>query len=360
MPKPPEIRRPEAIDADWLTRALQAARIEAVVSSFEARPVGTGQIGDSVRFRLTYARASDDAPASIVGKFPSADPDSFRTGVALGNYVREVRFYQQLARTALISTPVCHMAEVDEASGEFVLLMEDLAPAEQGDQLTGVTMAQAERVVDEAAKLHASHWEDEAIEELAWVSGTRASPASQATPEAVQMLWGGFRQRYGERLTADQIEVGEALSGRFGRFAELREGPRCLTHNDFRPDNMMFATAAGGRPVTVLDWQSVAFGAGAVDVAYFLAGALSPEARRAAEPALLQRYHAGLQARGVSGYGMDALRRDYATGGFLLFLTAFFAAMIVKQTPRGDDMFMQMIASGTRHIQDHDALALLS
>lgn len=360
MPKPPDIRRPEAIDAEWLTRALQASGIEAVVSGFEARPVGTGQIGDSVRFRLSYSRAADDAPASVVGKFPSADPDSFRTGVALGNYVREVRFYQQLAGTALISTPICHMAEADEATGEFVLLMEDLAPAEQGDQLRGVTLAQAEQVIDEAARLHASHWEDEAIEELPWVSGTRAAPASQATPEAVQMLWGGFRQRYGERLSPDQIEVGEALSGQFGRFAELRQGPRCLTHNDFRPDNMMFATPAGGRAVTVLDWQSVAYGAGAVDVAYFLAGALSPEQRREIEPALLQRYLDGLRALGVSGYDMDALRRDYATGGFLLFLTAFFAAMIVKQTARGDDMFMQMIASGTRHIQDHDALSLLA
>jgi hypothetical protein len=33
--------------------------------------------------------------------------------------------------------------------------------------------------------------------------------------------------------------------------------------------------------------------------------------------------------------------------------------MIVKQTPRGDDMFMQMIGSATTHIRDHDALRLL-
>ena len=32
--------------------------------------------------------------------------------------------------------------------------------------------------MDEAAKLHASHWEDEAIEEFPWVSGTRSAPTS--------------------------------------------------------------------------------------------------------------------------------------------------------------------------------------
>lgn len=355
----PDIRRPQDVDASWLTRALQSAGIDAVVAGFEAKAVGTGQIGDSVRFTLRYARGGDRAPASLVGKFPSADPDSFRTGVALGNYAREVRFYRELAATSLISTPRWYVAEVEEATGEFVLLMEDLAPAEQGDQLTGVTLPQAEAVIDEAARLHASHWEDPALDRLPYVSGSRAAPPGQATPDAVRALWLAFRDRYGARLTADQVEVGERLTSRFARWGELRQGPRCLTHNDFRPDNMMFATAAGGRPVTVLDWQSIGFGAGAVDVAYFLAGALPVDLRRAHEPALLERYHRALTTLGVTGYSADDLARDYRGGAFLLFLTAFFAAMIVKQTPRGDDMFMQMIASATQHIADHDALALL-
>ena len=354
-PAPPDIRRPEAVDAGWLTRALQAGGVDAVVSGFKAKAVGTGQIGDSVRFTLDYARG--EGPASVVGKFPSADPVSFGTGVALGNYHREVMFYRELAATARVSTPRWYAAEVDPASHEFVLLMEDLAPAEQGDQLQGVTLDQARLVIDEAAKLHASHWNDPRLDELPWVSGSKAAPASQATPEAVQALWQGFKARYAGRLTAQHIEVGERLTASFRGFAT--DGPRCLTHNDFRPDNMMFATPAGGRPVTVLDWQSFAYGVGAVDVAYFLAGALPADVRRAHEDALLDRYLEGLKAGGVSGYGRHDLARDYRGGAFLLFLTAFFAAMIDKQTPRGDDMFMQMIASATEHMLDHDALAVL-
>lgn len=356
----PDLRAPQEIDAAWLTALLQGAGIDAEVAGFDARPIGSGQIGDSVRFSLRYARGGDAAPASIVGKFPSADPDSFNTGVMLGNYVREVEFYRLLAPTALVSTPEVFGTALDSASGRFVLMMEDLSPAEQGDQLKGVSLEQARLVVDEAAKLHGSHWADEAIEELAWVSGTRASPPSAATPEMVQALWGGFRERYGARLSAECVEVGEQLSRNFAGFGVLREGPKCLTHNDFRPDNMMFATPAGGKPVTVLDWQSVSFGSGPVDVAYFLAGALTPEQRRAAEPELLARYLEGLKARGVGGYGMDQLKRDYAGGGFLLFLTAFFAAMVVKRTARGDDMFMQMLGSAARHMIDHDALSALA
>jgi hypothetical protein len=40
----------------------------------------------------------------------------------------------------------------------------------------------------------------------------------------------------------------------------------------------------------------------------------------------------------------------------LLFLTAFFAAMIVTQTDRGDAMFLQMVAAASDHMLDHGAL----
>jgi aminoglycoside phosphotransferase (APT) family kinase protein len=180
------------------------------------------------------------------------------------------------------------------------------------------------------------------------------------TPDAVAGLWRAFRERYDGRLEPAWIEVGERLSERWTRYGELHQGPRCLTHNDFRPDNMMFGTPAGGYPVTVLDWQSFAYGTGAVDVAYFLAGALPPAVRREAEAELLETYHRALGDLGVTGYSMADLRRDYATGGFLLFLTAFFAAMIVVRTERGDEMFLQMLGSAADHIADFDALAALA
>ena len=101
----PDIRAPGAIDAPWLTAVLQAGGVDAVVKSFSARPIGAGQIGDSFRFTLHYERGGETAPASLVGKFPAAGEESRQTGVALGNYLREVRFYQRLAPTALVLHP---------------------------------------------------------------------------------------------------------------------------------------------------------------------------------------------------------------------------------------------------------------
>lgn len=348
----PDIRAPGDIDAAWLTAVLALGGVDAKVKSFTAKGVGTGQIGDSVRFSLEYEGQADGAPKSIVGKFPSAGAESRATGVALGNYLREVRFYQQLAPRALIATPRVWFTDVDEATSDFVLMMEDLAPAEQGDQLRGVSLEQARLVIREAAKLHASHWDDEGLDALPWVSGSKAAPPSLATPEAVQGLWQGFKARYAGRVSERCQKVGDWLTAQ-PTFAEDHVGPRCLTHNDFRPDNMMFATDRGGHPITVLDWQSFAYGVGATDVAYFLAGALSPDERRANEAELLQLYLDTLVAHGVTGYGMDDLKRDYGRGAYLLFLTAFFASMIVTQTERGDEMFLQMIESATEHMLDH-------
>ena len=67
----PDIRDWKEIDADWLTAALRDGGVDAKVRSFEAGKVGTGQIGDCVRFKLDYESAAPDAPKTLVGKFPA-------------------------------------------------------------------------------------------------------------------------------------------------------------------------------------------------------------------------------------------------------------------------------------------------
>jgi hypothetical protein len=353
------IIEPEAITADWLTGALAAGGVQARVRDFTRRRIGTGQIGQSIRFELAYDEAPEGAPASLVGKFPAPEPDSRNTGVALGNYRREVNFYNHLAATALISTPKCYFAGYDEETHDFVLMMEDLSPAQPGDQLAGCTLEQARLVVLEAANLHASHWDDPRIHDLAWVTGTKASGGGGvADPAAVEALWRRFCARYGERVDADMRRVGDRLTARYDRYESAYQGPRSLTHIDFRPDNMMFATAAGGRPLTVLDWQSLAFGCGVSDVAYFLAGALKRDERRRVERDLLAQYHERLAELGVR-YDFEKLWTDYRSRAFALFLVGFYAAMLVNQTPRGDEMFLAMVRGATHQVLDLDSLAFL-
>lgn len=350
----PDIRQWRTIDAPWLSAALSAGGVEARVRDFTAARVGTGQIGDCVRFNLDYETAPPGAPASLVGKFPSEAEESRATGVSLGNYYREVRFYQVLQERAGISTPRCYFTDVDEASHDFVLIMEDMAPAEQGDQLAGVGIETARQVIVEAAKLHAAFWEDDTLDDYPWVSGSKGSE-SPLQPDAVAALWDGFKARYGARVTPLAARIGDAMAANLAAYDALREGPRTLVHADFRPDNMLFASAGAARPVTVVDWQSFGYGPGAADVGYFIAGALAPEVRRANEAALLALYAGEMEQRGAGPYAPDVLKRHYVAGAFQHFLTAFFAAMLVTQTDRGDDMFFKMLNGAVELASDHGA-----
>jgi thiamine kinase-like enzyme len=346
-----------AITPEWMTAALRKAGHDVTVANVTGKRVGTGQVGESVRFTIDYKGDAGSAPRSLVGKFPSSDPDSRATGVNFGNYIREVNFYRTLKASAGITTPVCLHADVDPETSDFVLLMEDLAPAQPGDQMKGTSVEEARLVLGEAAKLHASHWQDDAMDEIEWLFETKAAP-KYTQPDLIKTLWQAFRERYGDAIPADCIEIGEAITRNF-EFYRSYEGPRCLTHNDFRPDNMMFGTAEGGYPVSVVDWQSVGYGCCMADVSYFLSGALKRDIRREHEKDLLTEYHTRLCEYGVTGYSFEEMMKHYALYSFSLFNMAFTASMIVERTERGDKMFFQMLRGGADHVLDTGALSLL-
>ena len=353
-PADPGIRsNPADVDAAWLTRVLRRAGHDVEVADFERAGVGTGQVGQNVRFRLRYARG--EGPATVVGKFASDDPESRQTGIALLNYLREVRFYQELRPTLDVQTPEVLYTEIDPGTHAFVLLMEDLAPAEQGDQLAGCDAAAAELALVELARLHGPRWGDPRLHDLAWLGG--ADPEAEG---AARGLWdalrAGFLERYGDRIDAVVREAVAGLDPRFDRYVAPREGPRTVTHGDYRLDNMLFG---GPYPLAVVDWQSPAIGNGPADAAYFMGTGMDPEPRRACERALLERYYATLAGYDPGAYDFEDCWRDYRRASFGGLVMAVIASMIVGQTERGDRMFMAMAHRSAAMAMDLDALALL-
>ncbi len=327
---------PGDVTLHWLQSVLDHAGVEATLRDFTAHSVGTGQVGQNIRFRLRYA--SGVGPETIVGKFASDAPESRQTGVALSNYLREVRFYQELRPTLDIQTPNVLFTDINPDTHEFVLMMQDLAPAAQGDQLAGCGGVEARLALLELAKLHGPRWDDPKLFDYLWLG-----VQSDESRSMVQGLWDavfpGFLARYGEGLAADHVKLLDVLNSRFGRYLEPRPGPKTVTHGDYRLDNMMFG---GPYPIAVVDWQSPGIGLGAADAAYFMGTALDPEARRECERDLLKAYHAELEGYGVKNYSFESCWSDYCRVSFSGLVMAVIASMIVGQTPRGDEMFMAM------------------
>jgi Ser/Thr protein kinase RdoA (MazF antagonist) len=335
----------------WLAAALGVD--PSRVDGLELAPVGTGQVADTYRlvFRL------DGAPQSLILKLTSEDPASRKTGQRQANYLREVRFYQSLAASMEVRAPRCTHASISEDGLEFALLLEDMTPCSPGDQLAGCTVAEVEAVLDEAAKLHAGRWQDPVLARLPWLALTPA--ARRPGPDAFSAMFARFRERYGDRVEDEVLAVGaEFFANVTAYFLAQEAAPHTVAHGDFRPDNILFGGQGGQVPVTVVDWQTVQFGPAMADVSYFIGGALSADARRTHERPLLERYHAELRRRGVP-YSFADCWQDYARFSLQNYLVGVGAAMAVRQTERGDQMFISMVRRAGYHALDLDALALL-
>ncbi len=360
MKKPTIVAKPQDITPDYLTQILQHAGIDASVASFTAGNVGTGQVGQNVRFELTYnTPAPRDAPQTIVGKFTSEDPVSRQTGVALLNYLREVKFYNELRETLDVQTPKLLFTDINEDTHDFVLMMEDLAPAEQGNQLEGCSVAEVKTGLTEMAKLHGPRWGDKTLYDLEWLG--RPDPEADATVTGLYtQLFPGFIERYGDRLSKEQKTMGQRLGEQFSSYVAKSQGaqnPMTVVHGDYRLDNMMFG---GPYPVAVVDWQSPVIGNAGQDLAYWVGTSLDPTVRKAHDRELVEHYFSALSNYAIGSYSLEQCWDDYCHFSFAGWNMAVIASMIVGQTDRGDDMFMAMATRSAQMALDLNALDTLN
>jgi aminoglycoside/choline kinase family phosphotransferase len=359
--RPPIADTPDALTPEWLSAALRSSGRLATgaIVGVERCPVGTGQMSDSLRLTLRYDDKVIDAPATMIAKLPAADGTSRATALALRNYENEVRFYQLLAPDLPVRTPTVYYADIDVDTASFVLLLEDMAPAEQGDQLRGCSADAAEVAVHELVRLHAPRWGDPTLEELDWLHRDRAAQR-QFLLTFLPGAWDGFRSRYDAHLDGDVLVAGGALFGSLDTYLAAATTPWTVVHGDYRLDNLLFDPRPGGVPVTVVDWQTCTHGPALQDVAYFIGAAMPAPVRRGVEADLVRAYHRELVAAGVPDYGWDRCWHDYRRGTWSGLIMAVAASMLVERTARGDEMFLTMAARHARHALDLDAVDLLT
>jgi hypothetical protein len=308
---------PQDITLSWLTNALRSrgAINNANVTSFETKIIGEGAgfMGQLAKLSLTYDKPEPGAPSSLISKHPAAAIENRQVAMFFRFYEREVRFYDEIAETIDLRTPRCYYSAFDPATGDYILLLEDLAPAKVGDQLAGCTGQIAELAIRELANFHATWWEHPRLAELDWMPNIDAEWYTSAMEESYGEAWPAFLSVYGERMTPALKEIGE----RFGRTVkqlahEFGKAPCTIAHADYRLDNLFF----GGpdAPLAVIDWQISFRGRGVFDVAYFTSGTLPPDERKAKERDLLHMYHDILTERGVKDYSFEQCWEDYRRG----------------------------------------------
>jgi hypothetical protein len=359
----PEVRSdPLTMDASWMTSVLESAGVAkgaAVTHVGFGGYIGTGQTGRNGRLHLTWDNPNG-RPASLVAKFPSGDKHARTQAFGNGTYRKEWVFYDQVARTVGIRTPICHFAGYDEAKPDFVLLLEDLSESRQGDQLDGLSVDQVSAAIPQAVALHAPRWGDPTIDTI-FTNGEVITPEDAVT--RTQFIYDatlpGFLQRIGHRLDPDVVELAQQFGEVVGKWSLGTGTPRTLVHFDFRADNLLFGHTPAAPPVVVVDWQTVNVGVGACDMAYLVSGSFPDfDVRRSVERDLVEEYRKQLGAAGIDQRADEAWR-DYRYGSLWGMIITVIAVVLAEQTERGDDMFVAMAQRHGRQAIDLQALDLL-
>ncbi|MDX2357124.1 aminoglycoside phosphotransferase family protein [Dietzia sp. PP-33] len=343
---PAVVCAPEEVTADWLSRALGTR-----VRSVRTEPVGTGQIGCCVVAHVD----GDGVPPTLFVKLPN--PDVGMRPLLHGVYRSEVLFYRDLAPTVAVRVPRARFAALGEHEGEFTLVLDDVSPLVQGDQLAGLSVEQARDCAVNLAGLHGPRWCDPALRGIDGLS----CPSAEDNV-TLQELGGpaleAFLSELGDRLDDDERRILSEIAPLIAGWANGRTERYALLHADYRADNMLI-DPSGGRPSLACDWQTLTVGLPGRDLGGFLGSSLTVADRRDAERGIVADYHRALLGHGATDYSLETCWDDYVYGLLQTPVLGIFGWMYGTRTPRGDEMFALLMRRACRAIADLDALAVV-
>ncbi|HPU15192.1 MAG TPA: phosphotransferase, partial [Polymorphobacter sp.] len=141
-----------------------------------------------------------------------------------------------------------------------------------------------------------------------------------------------FRDRFAGRIAPACLDAIDHFAAHADSIVrELPDGAT-LIHGEPRVDNVLFEDLADGHRAWLIDWQFADRGSPMFDLAYFLAGSVSPEDRRAIEDELIAAHQAVISTVDP-GYSLDRARAEFKA---CLPIALHFSAGAVMAVPAGD------------------------
>ena len=259
-----------------------------------------------------------------------------------------------------IPVPPCFYSEISDDGADFVLILADMAPAVQGDQIAGCSAQEATLAVEALAGLHGPSWCDPEWMDLPADRDAEAGRRRrrQGTRRLSRMAADIVIDRLGAKIAPEDQETLVAAMSLVTPWLKAEPKRYALMHGDYRLDNMLFDPDR--TRITIVDWQTVGIGLPGRDLAYFTGTSLEPSVRSEIERELVERYHRTLLGFDVTGYDLDTCWRDYRLGVVQVPLLVALGTAFASTTERGDDMMMAMLSRGCRAIRELDTLELIT
>jgi hypothetical protein len=292
-----------------LTPAWLAAVLDLPVTA-AVREVLNDEIGfvsSIYRVRLGCAGMPEGAPASVVVKFTAGDELAAAGARTLDLYRREVNFYRHLAADSPADPPYCYHADIDASGERFVLVIEDVPGFDLELWRHGCGVAEARLVVSALADMHAKYWGGRGLESHDWMPTFCDSVAGIG--ELMERGLPAFKENYGHMMPAHLLGGMDGLAAAFPMLAQLgAESPhQTLSHTDCHLGNLIFHDGQ----VRFIDWQAFMIHGFAYDLAYFINGNLTVEARRSHCGELLDLYHQKLVEGGIDAVSRELVENHY-------------------------------------------------
>ena len=377
----------DEIDPAWLSEVLD----ERVIS-FDTRFLEGGVLADAFRLGgIRYASSKANLPTSVIVKLASRYDKRREMAIENNCYVKELRFFRDLASEMPIRSPSVYHASSDGSEGaeRFVLVLEDLgAHSRVFDQIDdNPDEGFMRKIALEIAAMHAKYWES-AETRSPWLSpGDHRyvfafDSACRESPDRIGEFTDLWRRVYGRSLfeeggTRNSDSITRLLSGPeskliLDRISDRLSGrPHTLLHGDLRADNIFRSDPSRGLSVedsqlTYIDWQLMGSGPPGIEFAQAWIHSIPVELRRK-DKAVLQLYHERLVSTNpiAGAYSLGMLIDDYVLG-----LCLWWAALVTigantlpdferPESARMKRLWEVSIPRTLVALDDHDCLAVI-
>ena len=284
----------DQVTPGWLTDVLRrnghlpSGQVTALEKT-EQRPFGSLTIW----IKATYSDSipAADLPSAFLLKIDGP-------GTLAGS--REVEFYSRFATPG--ATAPWFDAVYDSDQRAYHLLLADLSATHYTvEREAPPTRAEAERMIDTLAALHAAWW-DKADTGLV---------DQDLIENGIPDLAGWF-DFMGERLAKDRRRIYEQICAELPALLRARlHGSTTLVHDDAHTWNFMQPRNPQHTQAVLIDWQQWGRSCPMHDVAYLIGLFWYPDYRQRQERAIIERYYQRLLEHGVHGYSRDDCWYDY-------------------------------------------------
>lgn len=345
------------INLKWLQDTLggQEEFIKDGVIDLNVKKVGEG-IGQLGEFALLETTRESGKKTNIFAKLQTQTEDMDNLAKDYKFYIREVRFYEFLAKSINVKTPKAYYVEYNPENERVVLLLEYMDGWYNPDQIKGATEKEIEVAINGLIPISTQFWGT--IQEIDWVPNMKVDYMLRIIDD-MRDYSPEFLNRFSRIMNGSRKANLNKIVEFYPNFPDLfTRGTLTLNHWDYRVENLFFTPEVDD--ITVIDWQLMMAHLPGWDLAYLLFTNIEVDLRRKIYTSCCRQYLDGLGKEGIHFLEEDLERNMMLS---LLAMTNFpviGGANADKENERSIKLFEVLGERIFSAIEDYDAMKFIS